>query len=272
MPSAVQSSDACWLAYSIRRRGLAKIDDTGPHSHPFLTPLLRCVFSPTFAARLGAITLPRISSKVRRMSAQPSGAAPDLLPIESDPLALFQRFFSDAKAREPFDATAIALATCDRHARPSVRMVLLKGVDDDCFVFFTNYGSRKARELDENPVAALCFYWPSLGIQVRVEGSIERESDAASDAYFASRPRGSQLAAWSSQQSAPLRERSVLLSGYDAQVARFGEDPIPRPPFWGGFRLRPAQIEFWSTQPFRMHDRLLYVRTGHGWQTTHLYP
>ena len=217
-------------------------------------------------------TAARISSKVRRMSAQPSGAAPDLLPIESDPLALFQRFFSDAKAREPFDATAVALATCDRHARPSVRMVLLKGLDGESFVFFTNYGSRKARELDENPCAALCFFWPTLGVQVRVEGHVERESAAASDAYFASRPRGSQLAAWASQQSAPLDARKALLAGYDAQCTRFGDGPIPRPEFWGGFRLRPTQIEFWATQPFRMHDRLLYVNTGQGWQTTRLYP
>lgn len=205
------------------------------------------------------------------MPAQPADAA-CLLPIEADPLALFQRLFSDAKSREPFDATAVALATSDRHARPSVRMVLLKGIDADCFVFFTNYGSRKARELDENPCAALCFHWPTLGIQVRVEGAIERESDAASDVYFASRPRGSQLAAWASQQSAPLGDRAALLSGYDALCARFGDGPIPRPDFWGGFRLVPRQIEFWATQPYRLHDRLLYVQTGQGWQTTRLYP
>ena len=202
----------------------------------------------------------------------PSDASPPLWSIEPDPLALFQRLFADAKAREPFDATAVALATSDRHARPSVRMVLLKGVDAECFVFFTNYGSRKAHDLDENPRAALCFYWPTLGVQVRVEGSIERESAAASDAYFASRPRGSQLAAWASQQSAPLRDRQALVSSHDAQCARFGEGPIPRPDFWGGFRLLPTQIEFWATQPYRMHDRLLYVRTGQGWQTTRLYP
>lgn len=198
--------------------------------------------------------------------------SPARFAVEPDPIDLFQRLFAEAKTREPFDATAVALATADRQARPAVRMVLLKGVESAGFVFFTNYGSRKAHDLDDNPQAALCFHWPSLGVQVRVEGSVSRELAPASDAYFASRPRGSQLSAWASQQSTPIAERETLLRSYAAVCERFGEGPVPRPEFWGGYRLNPERIEFWASQPYRLHDRLLYHRVDGGWATTRLFP
>lgn len=198
--------------------------------------------------------------------------SPARFALEPDPIALFLRLFAEAKTREPFDATAVALATADRGGRPAVRMVLLKGVESEGFVFFTNYGSRKAHDLDENPQAALCFHWPSLGVQVRVEGAVRRESEAGSDAYFESRPRGSQLSAWASQQSTPIAERETLLKSYAEVCERFGDGPVPRPAFWGGYRVSPSRIEFWASQPYRLHDRLLYQRIDGGWQTTRLFP
>jgi pyridoxamine 5'-phosphate oxidase len=189
----------------------------------------------------------------------------------ADPLVRFQEAFAVARAREGGDPTAVALATADANARPSVRMVLLKGVDERGFVFFTNYGSRKARELDDNPHAALCFFWRDLEQQVRAEGPIERVTAAESDAYFASRARGSQIGAWASKQSETLRSREVLLERVREIEARFPGD-VPRPPFWGGFRLVPERVEFWQGQASRLHDRDVYERDGAGWRVSHLYP
>jgi pyridoxamine 5'-phosphate oxidase len=177
-----------------------------------------------------------------------------------DPFELFSHYFGRAQKSEPHEGTAVALATADTDGRPAVRMVLLKGVEAGRFYFFTNYGSRKARHLDENPHAALCFYWSTLGVQVRVEGRVEKATAAESDAYFATRPRGSQLAAWSSEQSAPLGSRATLLSRYEEIKQRFANGDVPRPPFWGGFHLTPERIEFWHSEAFRMHDRLVYLR------------
>lgn len=210
------------------------------------------------------------------MSLSPTSPAvvesPARFTVEHDPIELFLKLFAEAKTREPFDATAVALATADAQARPAVRMVLLKGVEAGSFVFFTNYGSRKAHDLEENPQAALCFHWPTLGVQVRVEGAVSREASESSDTYFASRPRGSQLSAWASQQSTPMAERQTLLASYSAVCERFGQDPVPRPEFWGGYRIRPERIEFWANQPYRLHDRLLYRKSPSGWQTTRLFP
>ena len=189
-----------------------------------------------------------------------------------DPIARFLKTYERAKKKDPGDHTRVALATADEFGQPSVRMVLLRGVDDRGFVFFTNYGSRKAVELEANPRAALCFYWESIKEQVRVEGTVERAGSDESDTYFASRERGSQLAAWASKQSSPLESRTKLLAEYVKAKARFAGREVPRPDFWGGFRLRPQRIEFWSNQAHRLHDRVAYVREGDGWVKERLYP
>jgi pyridoxamine 5'-phosphate oxidase len=189
-----------------------------------------------------------------------------------DPIERFRATFDRARRSEPHDATGVALATADRSAAPSLRMVLLKEVDARGFVFFTNYGSRKAEELEENPRSALCFYWPSLGEQVRVEGTVRRIGEAESDAYFATRQRGSQLGAWASRQSEPLESRRSLISRYLRLKARFLGRPVPRPEFWGGYRLVPDRIEFWNHRRFRLHDRRLYTRENGEWRMERLNP
>jgi pyridoxamine 5'-phosphate oxidase len=189
-----------------------------------------------------------------------------------DPIARFLETLDRARRAESFDATAMALATASASGRPSVRMVLLKEASQRGFVFFTNFESAKARDLSENPRAALCFYWPSLGEQVRVEGQVERVSDSESDAYFATRPAGSQIAAWASRQSDVLKAREDLLARVEKIRARFAGGEVPRPPFWGGFRLLPDRIEFWRQADDRLHHRDLYTRDGERWQKQLLYP
>jgi pyridoxamine 5'-phosphate oxidase len=189
----------------------------------------------------------------------------------ANPITEFLDAAERARAHQ-VDTAPVALATADRTGRPSVRMVLLRGVDDRGFVFFTNFSSRKGRELDGNPYAALCFHWAALDEQIRVEGRVELVGDAESDAYFASRPRGSQLGAWASDQSAMLPSRETLESKYREIEARFGSGPIQRPPFWGGYRLIPIAIEFWYGRPDRLHDRILYRRDGDRWTIERLYP
>jgi pyridoxamine 5'-phosphate oxidase len=189
-----------------------------------------------------------------------------------DPIAEFESLFARAKASEPGDATAMALATATRDGRPAVRMVLLKGVDSRGFAFYTNLGSRKARELAANPHAALCIHWPVMQEQVRVEGTVEPVSAAAADAYFASRPRGSRLGAWLSHQSQPLSSRFALLRSYVGFQARFAGREIPRPDFWGGYLLSPTRMEFWSSKPHRLHDRREFTREDGVWTMRRLYP
>lgn len=194
---------------------------------------------------------------------------PDIL----DPLVRFEHAFARAGQNPPADHTAFALATADRESgRPAVRIVLLHGFDARGFVFYTNYEGRKARDLASNPQAALTFYWPWLDEQVRAEGSIARITPEESDAYFASRPRGSQLGAWASQQSRPLATREELEARYTDVEAKYAGKPVPRPPFWGGYRLTPDRMEFWHAGESRMHDRWLYMKDGEGWQATRLYP
>ena len=189
----------------------------------------------------------------------------------ANPITEFLNAIERAAARQ-VDTAPVALATADAEGRPSVRMVLLRGADERGFVFHTNYNSRKAGELAANPYAALCFHWPTLEEQIRVEGRIERLPAPESDAYFGSRPRGSQLGAWASEQSAVLPARETLEEQYRAIERRFEGSPVPRPPFWGGFRLVPDRIEFWFGRPDRLHDRLRYTRHGDGWQIERLYP
>jgi pyridoxamine 5'-phosphate oxidase len=189
----------------------------------------------------------------------------------ANPITEFLNAIERAAARQ-VDTSPAALATADAKGRPAVRMVLLRGVDERGFVFHTNYNSRKARELTENPRAALCFHWPTLEEQVRIEGLVERLPPSESDAYFTSRPRGSQLGAWASDQSAVLSSRETLEEAYREIERRFADGPVPRPPFWGGFRLVPERIEFWFGRPDRLHDRILYDRTADGWTIERLYP
>jgi pyridoxamine 5'-phosphate oxidase len=189
-----------------------------------------------------------------------------------DPIDRFLALQAAAAPHEPEQATAATLATADLEGRASARVVLVKSADPSGFVFYTNRDSRKGRELETNPWAALCFFWPSLSRQVRVEGAVERVEDAESDAYFASRPRGSQIGAWASRQSTVLPSREALEERVGRVTARFADQPVPRPPFWGGYRLLAQRIEFWHGRESRLHDRLLYERDGDGWRQTRLSP
>lgn len=192
---------------------------------------------------------------------------------QANPFILFDEVFRQAADAGIPEPNAMALATATPDARPSIRMVLLKGFDESGFVFYTNLESRKARELRANPYAALCFHWKEIGKQIRIEGRAEQVSDSEADEYFASRPRGSQLGAWSSLQSAPLSSREELLERVRQIEERFSGSEVPRPSFWSGFRLVPDRIEFWTNGEFRLHDRLLFERdTNGGWRTMKLYP
>jgi len=191
---------------------------------------------------------------------------------ERDPLAWFRESFQRALERESFDASRAALATADAGGAPNVRFVLVKHVDENGFVFFTNYGSTKARELDANPRAALAFHWAALGEQVRVQGRVARCDSAESDGYFATRPRGSQLGAWASEQSRPIDTRAQLEARLREVTARFPDATVPRPSYWGGFRLVPEVIEFWHDQRDRLHDRFRFTRGGFGWTCVRLQP
>jgi pyridoxamine 5'-phosphate oxidase len=195
----------------------------------------------------------------------------ELADLDPDPLRQFAAWLAEAAAAGLREPNATSLATVDPDGAPSVRMVLLKGLDDGRFVFYTNLESRKARALDHEPRCALAFWWDTLERQVRVEGRAQRVDDASADAYFASRPRGSRLGAWASPQSQALTSRSELVEAWTAAEARFPEE-VPRPPFWGGYAIRPTALEFWQGRSSRLHDRFRYDRPDGAWRCRRLAP
>jgi pyridoxamine 5'-phosphate oxidase len=190
----------------------------------------------------------------------------------ADPLEQFTRWFDEARSAPILEPNAMTLATVDAAGQPSARTVLLKAADRRGLTFYTNLESRKAREIAANPKAALLFWWPPQGRQVRFEGEIEPVDEAEADAYFATRPRGSQIGAWASAQSNVVADRAALDAAERQMEARFADGPVPRPPFWGGYRLVPARVEFWQGRINRLHDRLRYTRRGDGWDLERLAP
>jgi len=192
--------------------------------------------------------------------------------VARDPIAQFTTWYEDARVAHGDDADAVVVATADANGAPSARVVLLRGFDARGFCFYTNYESRKGDELRVNPRAAMVFYWPALHRQVRVTGSVEQVSDAESDAYWANRPIPSRLSAWASSQSAPIGSRRELEDAAAQVAARFEGDDVPRPEFWGGYRLVPDEVEFWVHRDDRLHDRVRYRRAADGWLIDRLQP
>jgi pyridoxamine 5'-phosphate oxidase len=192
--------------------------------------------------------------------------------MATDPFALFDEWFAEARASEPNEPEAMALATADAAGRPSVRMVLLKSHGPDGFVFYTHERSAKGEELAANPRAALLFHWKSLRRQVRIEGAVERVSNEQADIYFASRTRDSQLGAWASDQSRPLDARETFEARFEEMKRRYEGQEVPRPPHWGGYRVIPERIEFWLDRPHRLHERRLFTGGAGGWREGLLYP
>jgi pyridoxamine 5'-phosphate oxidase len=191
---------------------------------------------------------------------------------DADPVEQFRKWFEEALAADLHEPNAMTLATATIDGRPSARIVLLKGFDERGFVFYTNYEGRKARELEDNPDCALVFYWGELERQVRIEGCSSRVPEEESDAYFASRPRGSRLGAWASEQSRTIESREALEDRLRELEERYGDAEIPRPPFWGGYRVEPDSVEFWQGREDRLHDRLIYRRSERGWKIERLQP
>ncbi|MFV3074262.1 pyridoxamine 5'-phosphate oxidase [Niveispirillum fermenti] len=194
------------------------------------------------------------------------------LEAATDPFALFRDWFAEAEATEINDPNAMAVATVGADGRPTVRIVLLKALDDRGFTFYTNTQSRKGEHLAANQVAGINFHWKSLRRQVRVDGLVEPVTEAEADAYFASRPHGSRIGAWASQQSRPLDSRSTLEQAVRDTQARYADQAVPRPPHWSGYRVVPDRIEFWQDREYRLHDRIIFTRSDGGWDKGRLYP
>ena len=196
----------------------------------------------------------------------------ELESLPSEPVVLFRRWYEDAERAGIHLPNAMALATAAADGRPSIRHVLLREIDDRGFVFYTNHGSRKGAELAENPRAALSIYWREQDRQISVTGEVSRVSDEESDAYFATRPRDARLGAWASRQSTEIASRDELMERFAAFDARYPGDQVPRPPFWGGYRIDPITVEFWQGRQHRLHDRFQYERAGDGWTIRRLSP
>jgi pyridoxamine 5'-phosphate oxidase len=190
----------------------------------------------------------------------------------TDPFDLFPVWFDEARAAEPYNTDAAALATATADGRPSVRFVLVRGIDRQGFVFYTNEESRKGQEVIANPHAALCFYWKSLKRQIRIEGSVAPATEAESDRYYHSRPLGSRIGAWASAQSRPVDSRATIERKVAEYEAKFGDGDIPRPPHWHGFRITPVRFEFWQEQTYRLHDRIQFDLEAGAWVASRLYP
>lgn len=213
--------------------------------------------------------MPRDLADLRKEYTRAGLAESDVAP---DPIEQFRRWFDAALDAGLHEPNAMTVATATRDGRPSARVVLLKGFDGRGFVFYTNYEGRKGRELEENPRAALLFYWGELERQVRIEGTVSRVPKAESDAYYASRPRGSRLGAWASEQSRVVEGRGVLEGRVGDLEAEYEGREVPRPPFWGGYRVEPDVVEFWQGRENRLHDRIVYRRQGGGWEIERLQP
>ena len=192
--------------------------------------------------------------------------------LDPDPVVQFERWFREATAADLYTPNALSLATVGEDGMPSLRTVLLKAFDHKGFVFYTNYGSRKAREIEANPKAAMLFHWLEFDRQVKIQGHVSRVSTAESLRYFTSRPRGSQIGAWVSQQSSPVGSRTLLEQAFTSMRRKFGEGEIPLPDFWGGYRVEPIRIEFWQGRENRLHDRFEYQRDGDDWVIQRLAP
>lgn len=192
--------------------------------------------------------------------------------VADNPIDQFTEWFQQALSAELLDANAMTLATASKDGHPSARIVLLKGVEETGFQFYTNYSSRKGQELTENPHAALCFFWPSLERQVRIEGRVKKLSRATSEEYFKQRPRESRLGAWASNQSSKVDSREVLEKKFEEVRKKFEGEEIPLPDFWGGFVLQPERVEFWQGRKGRMHDRICYEKQNDGWNIFRLSP
>ena len=220
---------------------------------------------------MGDEDLGRLSDRIASLRGEHSDEGLELEDLDADPFQQFGGWLADALKAHPDWPNAMTLATADANGRPSARTVLLKGVDHEGFVFFTNHESRKGRELAENPAAALVFYWPGLERQVSVRGTVERVSRDESQVYFDSRPVRSRLGAWASEQSRPLSDRSTLEAEVERLAAGFKDD-IPLPDHWGGYRLVPDAFEFWKSRSNRLHDRFLYSKSSEGWEICRLSP
>ena len=201
-----------------------------------------------------------------------TSAGLDKADVDPDPIVQFDEWFENAVEADLYEPNAMILATATNDGKPSARTVLLKGYDERGFVFYTNYEGRKAKEIEANPACALLFYWGELERQIRIEGRATRLSGEESDAYFASRPPGSRLGAWASEQSHPVEDRSILEERVRALQAEYEGREIPRPPFWGGYRIEPDTIEFWQGRENRLHDRIVYYPSGRGWKIVRLQP